>query len=116
MTAEDLEALTGRQVAHLAQGLEGRGAKVALGAGSLHEGGDLRLECSLDGLLHEQRCALVKDGEVVAERVGDVAYLDPAEHLASGFYLELGAAPPNEIETSPVGWVFSDLRIVGTKL
>ena len=59
--------------------------------------------------------ALNDDGELVAERIGEVAYLDPEAHLSSGFYLEIGAEE-GEIETAPVDWVFSDLLIVGTKL
>lgn len=68
--------------------------------------------CSLDGVTHQQTCQLSQGGSVVATRNLAVDYLDPALHLTSGFYVELGAPPDtNGIETSPMGWVFSNLVV-----
>lgn len=71
------------------------------------------LDCLLDGISHEQRCELSKAQSVVKSLAGAVAYLDPAQHLSTGFYVELGRAPLGDIETSPIGWVFSNLRVTG---
>lgn len=73
------------------------------------------VECTFDGLLHEQRCALSLAGEVVAERFGAIDYLDPAAHLSSGFYIELGTHLAGDIEVSPLGWVYRDLKVVGER-
>ncbi|MEZ4449826.1 MAG: hypothetical protein R3B09_10145 [Nannocystaceae bacterium] len=77
------------------------------------EGGEYHVECVLDGVIHEERCTLALGGEVVAERVGAIDYLDPAAHLTSGLYLELGREPPGDIETAPIGWVYRDVKVIG---
>jgi hypothetical protein len=72
------------------------------------------LSCSLDGVAHIQRCELTLAGQLVKALQGDVAYLDPAAHLSSGFYVELGTGKPGDIEASPLGWQFSNLKITAT--
>jgi hypothetical protein len=71
------------------------------------------LDCRLDASTHLQTCELSLAGAVVKSHTGDVAYLDAAAHLTSGFYLELGRTPAGEIETAPIGWTYSNLHVVG---
>jgi hypothetical protein len=70
------------------------------------------LDCLLDASTHQQHCELSLGGVVEKSHTGDVAYLDAAAHLSSGFYLELGRTPAGEIETAPIGWVYSNLLVV----
>jgi hypothetical protein len=79
------------------------------------EGTEYHLDCQLDGVSHVQKCELSIAGAPEKELSGDVAYLDPASHLNTGFYLELGRAPTGEIETSPIGWTYSNLRVTATQ-
>ncbi|MBK7585083.1 MAG: hypothetical protein IPI67_33455 [Myxococcales bacterium] len=69
------------------------------------------LDCLLDGVLDVQRCELSLGGAVVKQLQGTVPYLDPAAHLSSGFYIELGTGNPGDIEASPIGWTFSNLLV-----
>lgn len=75
-----------------------------------------RLCCTLDGRTLSQRCTLAVGGQVVATRQLWVTYLDAPLHLSTGFYVELGApVNANGIETSPMGWAFSDLGVWATR-
>lgn len=75
------------------------------------KGGLYHLDCLLDGLADVQRCELSLGGAVVKKLEGTVPYLDPAAHLSSGFYVELGTGKPGDIEASPIGWTFSNLLV-----
>lgn len=75
-----------------------------------------RLCCTLDGRSFTQRCTLVAGGQQVAARQLSVLYLYAPLHLGTGFYVELGAPlNVNNIETSPIGWEFSDLGVWATR-
>lgn len=74
------------------------------------------LDCLLDGLADVQRCELFLGGALVKKLEGTVPYLDPAAHLSSGFYVELGTGKPGDIEASPLGWVFSNLVVTAALL
>ena len=80
------------------------------------QGERYELHCWLDGAAHEQACELAQDGDVVATRTLDVSYLDPAAHLGTGFYLEIGTANADAIEASPLGWAFSDLLVTARRM
>lgn len=80
------------------------------------KGETYHLDCLLDAGAHQQRCELRLAGSLQKAHTGEVAYLDAAAHLSSGFYLELGRTPPGEIETAPIGWTYSNLRVVATLL
>lgn len=74
------------------------------------------LHCSLDGITRVQLCELTRAGGPNATRTLEVAYLEPAMHLASGFYVEIGQTPDDYgIETSPMGWTFSNLVVRGIR-
>ncbi|MCC6898598.1 MAG: hypothetical protein IT377_06465 [Polyangiaceae bacterium] len=78
------------------------------------KGATYHLDCVLDGIADVQRCQLSLSGVVVKKLEGAVTYLDPASHLSSGFYVELGTGKPGDIEASPLGWAFSDLLVTAT--
>jgi hypothetical protein len=78
---------------------------------SWQQGQSYHVDCALDGVANVQRCELWLGSNLEEALEGSVAYLDPAAHLSSGFYLQLGKEPMGEIETSPLGWTFSNLRI-----
>lgn len=79
------------------------------------DGTSYHLDCVLDGVTKIQSCKLSIAGTLEKELTGDVAYLVPAEHLNTGFYIELGRAPTGEIETSPIGWTYSNLLVTATE-
>lgn len=81
-----------------------------------NKGATYHLDCLLDGVAHIQRCELSLGGSIVKALEGSVAYLDPAAHLSTGFYVELGTGKPGDIEASPIGWTFSNLVVTAAAL
>jgi len=79
------------------------------------EGDRYTIECAFDATVPEQTCTLSTGGAVVASRRLPVPYLDAATHLSTAFDLHLGAEMDNEIEVSPHGWQYCDLRVRATR-
>jgi hypothetical protein len=77
-------------------------------------GATYHLDCLLDGITHLERCELSLDDSLENALEGAVDYLDPAAHLSSGFFIQIGKPAPGDIETSPLGWTFSNLLVTAT--
>jgi hypothetical protein len=77
-------------------------------------GASYHLDCLLDGIDHLQRCELWLEGDMAKVLAGAVDYLDPAAHLSAGFFVQIGTPNPGDIETSPLGWTFSNLLVTAT--